>query len=473
MRIEQESHEALVGDNGRPCYPIELAFEVISNLGQYKKIIEYWQMNDGDDRSRMMFTAQLKRWKRFRDFQGKNRRHFLFYGAFPEFQQEVLERRRRYGLDGGVQLLEDRDEQSKLDDWMEYQDYELRHGESMERDLAEAQAQLASKRKPLVEAGLSAFEEFTDFEFNVWYDLAVKNSSEEGKAEEQKNLAKRKLRLAEERLKTAESDDLGERVERVTWEGLFLKEVESAKMRVNSLQHLYVDAKRKTERFHTRWIAIREVWAEEDEEDEEDEEEDSEFKNPMEQYTELQRKNREAWMNHSKGIEETRFREEGYNVAQLDSFGETIERATLIKVIQEEVRSAKTQFEEAKRSREKVELQEGVLNALQCISDINKRIERHTVLLEWIEQQRREITTSCTDTGKEGDQSQTCDISQAAEKTTTDTRIPKHRGKQVSKVKDTVYPFLRSIHSSRVSKLGKNEPSAKSPLGRSARLKPP
>ena len=51
-----------------------------------------------------------------------------------------------------------------------------------------------------------------------------------------------------------------------------------------------------------------------------------------------------------------KFIEEGYNAAQLDDIREIIERAALIKVIQEEVRSAKTLFEEAKELREKIKL---------------------------------------------------------------------------------------------------------------------
>ena len=71
---------------------------------------------------------------------------------------------------------------------MEYQDYELRHYENLEKDLTETQAQLTSRWKALAEAGFSAFKEFQELEFSYYYSLAVKHSSEEGKAEEKKNL---------------------------------------------------------------------------------------------------------------------------------------------------------------------------------------------------------------------------------------------------------------------------------------------
>lgn len=53
------------------------------------------------------------------------------------------------GLNGDVQLLEDRDKQNKLDDWMEHQDYELREYDRLEKNLKKAQARLASKRQKL------------------------------------------------------------------------------------------------------------------------------------------------------------------------------------------------------------------------------------------------------------------------------------------------------------------------------------
>lgn len=84
--------------------------------------------------------------------QQKIRRYFVFYSRFPEFQQKVFKRRQRHGLNGDVQLLEDRDKQSELNDWMEYQDHELREYEHLEKDLKETQTRLVSRRKALAEA---------------------------------------------------------------------------------------------------------------------------------------------------------------------------------------------------------------------------------------------------------------------------------------------------------------------------------
>lgn len=150
-------------------------------------------------------------------------------------------------------------------------------------------------------------------------------------------------------------------------------------------------------------------------------------------------------------------------------------------------------------------------------------MKRHNILLEWIEQQRREIASGCTDTKEEGGQGRSkrassralrrhptieasrpskppkgngrkrkqstarsilspvdpakvskalskrrnphqkmsvpCDASQTAEKTTNDSSIPVSRSEQAFKVKDAMPASLRPIHSSGVSKPGGKRPT--------------
>ncbi|KAL9606106.1 MAG: hypothetical protein Q9179_000732 [Wetmoreana sp. 5 TL-2023] len=403
LRVEREAHEALVDDNGRPCYPIELGFEVFNNPGQYKDLLEYWQAWESgaeDDTERWIFFRQLERWKKFRQFQQKNRRYFVFHSRFPEFQQQVLERRRRHGLGGDIQLLEEQDKQSKLDEWMEYQDYELRTYERLAKDLEETQARLASRRKLLKEAGISAFEGIQELEFARYYSLAIECSGEKGKAEKKEKLAQRKLRLAEKRLEAAESDNLGESVERATWVRLFLKEVEATRRRLDELQRVAENAKRELEPYR-RWFQARRIeWAEKRKEDPEEGErmitpecDSTEFQDQFKKRGELENKAHEASMKCYNAEEEVKFAEKGYNAARLDNFGETVERAALIKVAQEEVRSAQIQFEQAREWREKMELKEKVASALSWIPLTRGKMKRHNILLEWIEQQRREIAS--------------------------------------------------------------------------------
>lgn len=305
-----------------------------------------------------------------------------------------------------MHLLEKQDKQSQLDDWMEYQDYELREYERLEKDLKDTHARLVSRRETLAKAGISAFEGTQELEFGNYYGLAIECNREEAKANKKKESAERKLRLAEKRLKTAESNDLGERVEKATWVGLFLKEVESAQLRLNELQRLAENARRDLEPFN-RWWETRPVeWDERREEDSEGvqrtitpEIESAEYQDKFKKLKEFGKKNHEAEMARFVAKEELEFTEEGYKAARLDDFGEAIEKAALIKVMQEEVRSAMIQFEEETESTEKMELRGKVLGALGWIPIVKGKIKRHNVLLKWIEQQRREIAASCAPTG--------------------------------------------------------------------------
>lgn len=88
LRGEREAYRALFGNNSWPCYPIELGFEASNSPGQYKDLFS----NCGGKPvytnycSPLIFSVQLERWKRFRQFQQKNRRYLVIHSRFPEFQ---------------------------------------------------------------------------------------------------------------------------------------------------------------------------------------------------------------------------------------------------------------------------------------------------------------------------------------------------------------------------------------------------
>lgn len=155
------------------------------------------------------------------------------------------------------------------------------------------------------------------------------------------------------------------------------------------------NAKSDLERFN-RWLQARHnEWEENSLKDPEEAErmatlevKSAEFQDPKKKRRELKKKEYEASKNRYRAKEEVNFAEEGYEAARLDNIGETFERATLIKVAQEEVLFAHTQFEEARESTEKIELKRKVISALSSISCTKGKMKRHNILLEWIEQQR-------------------------------------------------------------------------------------
>lgn len=107
--------------------------------------------------------------------------------------------------------------------------------------------------------------------------------------------------------------------------------------------------------------------------------ESAEYQDRIKKQRELEKKDYEAGMTSYRAEKEVEFAEEGLKAARLGNLGETVKRATLIKVAQEEVRSTHTQFEEAKESTEKNLLKGKVLSALASIPCIKRKIKRHNV----------------------------------------------------------------------------------------------
>lgn len=183
-------------------------------------------------------------------------------------------------------------------------------------------------------------------------------------------------------------------------------------MRLVRLQRLAENAKRDLEPFN-RWlqagyIECGEIGTNDPEKEEQItrlEVKSAEYQDRKKRQGKLEKKEYEASSNRWRAKEEVEFAE-GYKAVRLDNLGETVERAALIKVAQEDVRSAQTKFEEEKESTEKIELKGKMLNALSSISCIKGKLRRHNVLLEWIEQQRREIGSGRADTENEGGQGQ-------------------------------------------------------------------
>ena len=237
---------------------------------------------------------------------------------------------------------------------------------------------------------------------------------------------------------------------------------------------------------------------------------------------ELGKKEHDASMSRFKAGKEVEFAEEGYKAARSDGLGETVERAAMIRMAQEEVRSARTQFEQARESTERTEFKGQVLGALGSIPCLKGKMKRHRILLEWIEQQRREIASGRADLKKEGGQGRSkrtssrvlrnqfapeasrlnksskaygrrrkqsmtrsilspvnpakvskapskqrsprqkmsvpYDASQAVGKETPDSSAPELTSMQVFKVKDAMPTSLRSIQSSRVSRPRRKRP---------------
>lgn len=129
--LEEHAREDLEKDGCPPCYPTDPTFLLQDPSAQYIKIKSYWEVSPMAEGG--IFCAQRKDWKAFRRFQERNRRHYLQRKTFAELETKIHERRRKYKLEGDVYLHPDPMQQSRLENWIEFQDYHLQIHEELEK----------------------------------------------------------------------------------------------------------------------------------------------------------------------------------------------------------------------------------------------------------------------------------------------------------------------------------------------------
>ncbi|KAI0183232.1 hypothetical protein EV127DRAFT_447591 [Xylaria flabelliformis] len=129
--MEAQARQDLIDDDCPPCYPSHLEIPVRNPPPEYQAIVSYWRSLEGT--GDVVLCAQRSDWRRFRDHQTWQRRR---YGErkFHRYVARATERRQRYGMPGHVRFLFERERQSQLETWTEYQDYQLIRHEALERE---------------------------------------------------------------------------------------------------------------------------------------------------------------------------------------------------------------------------------------------------------------------------------------------------------------------------------------------------
>lgn len=104
----------------------------MEHVPEQYEVVSYWQSVNNP---RLVFTNQLFDLRAFYKYQKRIREYYGKRGTFPEFVDKVRNRRRRHGLEGDVGLLPDLTQQTRLDNWIEFQEYHLQHYEREEMDV--------------------------------------------------------------------------------------------------------------------------------------------------------------------------------------------------------------------------------------------------------------------------------------------------------------------------------------------------
>lgn len=128
--LEADARKDLESDGCPACYPPYLDVPVRNPTEKYRLITGYWQLfsSTGD----VVLCAQRSDWRKFRASQQSVQDNYQ-HNSFSTFVNNVRERRRRHGLDVDIQLLLDLQQQSRQQNWIEFQDYHLIHHDRLEK----------------------------------------------------------------------------------------------------------------------------------------------------------------------------------------------------------------------------------------------------------------------------------------------------------------------------------------------------
>lgn len=138
---EAEARKKLEADGCPPCYPPGVDVDRLQDTSEpCRAIVGYWQSFAWTED--MPLCSQLKEWNRFRAYQKRKRLR-----SFEIFEHEVRQRQRRHGFDDDVLLTMDLDQQSPLDRWIEFQNYELARFEQFEKELDHEKEREELKKK--------------------------------------------------------------------------------------------------------------------------------------------------------------------------------------------------------------------------------------------------------------------------------------------------------------------------------------
>lgn len=159
--LETKARQDLESDGCPPCYPPHLDVPVRNPPEEYRQIIEYWQSFSSTDD--VVLCAQRSDWRKFRQAQ-RRLRHRYRNKSFSIFVDEVRGRRRAHSLDDNVHLLLDPQQQSRQQNWIEFQDYHLKLHEWQEKKRNGLQKDLDNHQKEAGDTDMEGSEHAAQLE---------------------------------------------------------------------------------------------------------------------------------------------------------------------------------------------------------------------------------------------------------------------------------------------------------------------
>jgi hypothetical protein len=414
---EKDAYKSLVDEGGIPSYSIEQAFDIMENSEKEwgnNSIATYWLSRAGG--GRMVLCAQLGDWRRFCKHQQDMRQK-----SFSGYERTVRRVRRAHKIGRAVKFYQDARAQSQLLNWLEYQVYCFLTLEDFENKIEDLQKTLGSRQKKLSNAtGLRGIEQVHGLNK---YDKTFEAGKE-------KELAEGELAIAEERLRLAQLPALGDTIRFAVWTKLASEEARLAIRRKDEIMES--QGNKSPHHFD------RETW--------------TEWCSAGRDY----HWGAKVWQ---AGMDDFR---NGKTPVTRDPLTreESVHKAALMSNILAEVRSAQARLDKARKASETVVLQVGVIEALAELEGGRKCLDKHKILLEWIEQQLEEIATRTADlSSRNGDKAGRLQQSKKRiHRNRSSGPSTRHGNKGEQK---TAHSGFKSANPSRISKMRRVKPGSR------------
>ena len=142
--IDNKARKDVEEDGCPPCYPRSLGFPLQNIPEEYEGIVSYF--NSLPPTGLSVLPAQLSDWRSFRNYQERIRRYRLQRKNFTIYQEEVRDRRRRHGYEANGYPHPDQKQQSRLENWIEFQNYHLAIHERFEENIKNEREKLRAAR---------------------------------------------------------------------------------------------------------------------------------------------------------------------------------------------------------------------------------------------------------------------------------------------------------------------------------------
>lgn len=148
LRGELNAYRELVEDGGRPSHhPSDFRRDILPQSDGRPDIFEYW--SDICHGSECILQQQSWHWSKFRKYQDRKRQELF---GFERYVDALKNYRTSKGLEGEILLSQRRQEQSHLDDWREYQVWELAKSDRVDKRMARATQDKEASQQRLLAA---------------------------------------------------------------------------------------------------------------------------------------------------------------------------------------------------------------------------------------------------------------------------------------------------------------------------------